>query len=158
MKNRLIALIAAGLAILGGTVSCFNSKIKPINVPAGEYRLSEEQLRSEGFSICSGVILDYGDGAIMAHVLPSFQSPRDSNYVNTRNVVSNLTRELESRGVNPKSCQAIVNAGMVESLYRIKQDLLDRGILVKESSLEEKGRNLTYDPKRNDLTISYIHN
>ena len=70
MKKGLIALLTSGLVALGGTAAYLN-RTSPIDVPAGEYRISEEPLSSKGFSICSGVILDYGDGAIMAHAPPS---------------------------------------------------------------------------------------
>lgn len=155
-KNSLIALIATGLATLGGAILYLNNKIRFVDVPVGEYRISGNTLSSDGFSVCSGVILDYGDGAIMAHAPPSVMARYIPIGVNTRNVVSTLNRELRNKHIDPTECQAIVNAGTVESLYRIKKDLAEIGVSIREEALEKEARNLIYNPKTNELIINYI--
>ncbi|MAG02885.1 hypothetical protein CMI42_06105 [Candidatus Pacearchaeota archaeon] len=132
---------------------------EPIDIPISQIRYSNgRKLRSEGYSICSTLVLDYKDHALMSHVAPFMGGGTyslDPNYVNASNVVEESVKMIEQKGINPRNCEAIVNSGDIFSLDKINQDLNDLGITIKESKFDSKPRDLEYDPRSNTLTVEY---
>lgn len=159
--------IAALLGLLAVTDTNNSGSVirRTIEVPAGEFRdaKNNDMLYSEGYFGCSALVIDYGDGALLAHALPESEEHwrgRNLNtisYLHTDNVVEQTVGYIRNNGINPKSCFAIVDAGQEKDMKIILRDLRHEGIRVKKSMCANfKGRNVSYTPSDNKLYVDIL--
>lgn len=132
-----------------------------VSVNTAEIGYNKGPLYSNSFSICSAVILDYGDNAFLAHALPPiFSSSGDMLHYD--GVVEGLIEESKKRNLDPKKGLAIVNTYSRRSLNKLvrelkKYDIPVRVVKTKPSAkkLVSTGflRNVLYLPKSDSLII-----
>lgn len=141
---------------LNGTSPIDVSEKPVVEVPISELRyVNNQKLRSADFTVCSAVILDYGDSGVMAHVKP-YRNNKET--IDAENVVTYLSDELRKHGIDPRKSEAIVNTGFSLSLESIKQQLKKEGIKLRSFSLETRLRDVEYNPKSNELNVFYKNN
>jgi hypothetical protein len=129
------------------------------NVPVGNLRFSRGKiLSSKDFSVCSAVVLDYQENAVMAHT-PPFRRPipysQNSDKLNSINVVEKLAQKLLEEGIDPEESQAFVSAGSERSFVNIYFALRERGIPICEIRIDRKPRDVEYNPKTNYFDIIF---
>lgn len=154
--------IALGAVALGaGALSYTPNSERPVEVKVGKIGYSRGPLVSHDFANCSAVILDFGDEALMAHVIPvdtlayGWTGPSD-HYVGYADFMGELTKEAQIRNLNMKRVEAIVSFGRESPKERILESLLKKGIKIREiedSHLNEI-RSVLYDPKPNRLRVA----
>ena len=128
------------------------------NIQSGELKYSNgKELRSEGFAICSALILDYGNSAVMTHAIEVNDNQNGDDLIDVDRVVEISARKLEDEGINPIESEAIVDAGSKSSYDKILTELNRRGIKVRSASYVLEGsprvRDISYNPVTNKLIV-----
>jgi len=135
-----------------------NIKEKPIEVPVGRIKHNSGPLISHGFTLCSALILDFGNEAIMAHALPLgtpghiYKGP----YATQRTVVQKILEKTLEKGLDFSKAKAIIHTGEKETLERISADLSKFKIPIEVTNLHKdpsKDRTILYDPSTSYLGI-----
>lgn len=157
-------LIDLNSEILQETVAEFGTATNAvIDVPIARARYSDGAiLESKGFIYCSAVILDCGNKAVMAHATCDkedytyeYTIVPEGNNIYTENVVEELSKLLQEKGINPRECKAFINAGLSENLEKITHDLGDVGISIEISKVDKTLRDIRYNPKTDRISITY---
>jgi hypothetical protein len=78
-----------------------------------------------------------------------------NDYVHAGNVVDALSEQAKTRGINPKNCVALINAGSEESLERIIHDLKEKDIPISEAKLDKGFRDIAYNPINNSFSVTH---
>ncbi len=111
-----LALLSSSLALDG-----YQTKLEKtvLEVPVGEIRYSNGPVISHNFVACSAVIFDYGDRTIMAHALPTlsnYATLGEKEGVGTYDVIDDMVKMSEEKGLNYRNADVIIDAGDKESL------------------------------------------
>lgn len=154
-KTLMFTLASGALAISG----CNNHTEKPIKIETGEVGYtSSAPIESHGFNECSALILDTGEGAIMAHafyITPrGAKNPyRSSGYiVDIGNAVDKSVEELSKYGINPQDCEAIIVAGTEDAMETLKGDLSRFSIPIRTARVGKgDSRSVSYNSRTNTL-------
>lgn len=113
-------------------------------------------LVSEGFAVCSAVILDYENKAVFAHALPSGVRSPQGGPINADNVVEYLCLEVSKHGIKPEDTRAFIDAGSQEDIEIIKRGLERRGIKIEEAIVDPATcfnlKTISYDPVSNKMS------
>ena len=142
--------IAAALALPGDV------KL-PKYVDWGCLEYNRGPLRSDSYFTCSAVALDCGEDGFLAHAYPV------SGPINVYNVVDELVVRCRRLDIEPRSCQALVNAGKEHDLQRLVEDLARNGIPIrvankkgapKPSDRNPKGRSVYFNPRTDEFQVS----
>ncbi|MBP7708683.1 hypothetical protein KA107_03280 [Candidatus Pacearchaeota archaeon] len=156
--------LALGSLLLGFLASSCNTTQVPKNyheterqakvVLAGKVEYNTGPLISHGFLSCSGIVFDYGNEAIMAHVLKdgswkfnTYTGLGDNEAVQT---IVDLSKE---KGLDYRKARVVIDAGAKSSLEIILKDLKALGL---KPALVKKGRLDDYD-SRNSLDSTSIY-
>lgn len=155
--------VLAGLALsLAWLKPSFRNQ-ELVSVGFGQIGYSSQNIKSNGFTTCSAVILDFGNDGLMAHAYPSEDIPKSYSYswendgfVSADTVVDGLIAEAHGRGLSLDRAVAIVNAGTLESLEQITSDFKHNQIpVVLEGIRQSSGiRNISYNFPKNELSVS----
>ena len=116
---------AAGIAValaLPGDVSSRACGLQEKYVDWGCLEYNRGPLRSDSYYTCSAVALDCGEDGFLAHAY-SFSGP-----INAYNIVDELVGRCRRANIEPRSCQAFVNAGTEHDLQRLVKDLTRKHI------------------------------
>ncbi len=158
IKNILLAGMALGVAG-SSRLPETNIESNSVSVPWGEfgYTTNTKDIHSKGYASCSAVVIDDGDGAILAHAFPSEGVEFLQYSVDAENVVDKTIGDLRAKGVDVASCRAFVSAGNKKDLNEIVSDLRDYKIEIDFISLDEGiARNIKYSPKSNNFKVDYV--
>ncbi len=102
--------------------------------------------------------MDWGDDAIIRRYYPDgYKTLGASERCRTSDVVRNIARELEEKGIDHAACFAILNAAREADVAKISEDLRNLGVELKSCIVEEDltmGRQLTYVPETDRLDIT----
>ncbi len=153
----------AGLSIVGLLSGCVSDSDPPLKVMTGKIDYNRGVIYSEEFYHCSGVILDFGDDALMAHSLPK-PVLEEYGYVfdlHVNNVVERLTEEAGSRGLEISEATAYVNGGSREYLDIVCSDLAEKNIPIADSNIDlsedfmgvSLPRSVWFDPAQDSMLV-----
>jgi hypothetical protein len=150
---KILGRIFSGLTLLVTGVGNVYAGEPKINVPVSEMIFSEGRvLESNDFSVCSAVILDYEDSAVLAH---SKVRKNSTESFDSTNVVDYLREVLLRKGIDPKKSKAIVNSGFKGSLNSILRQLEYAEIPVVYKKLDPNFRDIEYNPRTDKLRVIY---
>ena len=121
-------------------------------------------LISDKFGLCTALILDHGQGALLAHAVPSddvgvLETLYFTSDIFTGNAVEKSVEELARRGIPTRNVKAIVHAGEGKGLDRIIDDLHQREIKISYIHLEPersfRHRSIEYNPLNDNLNVEF---
>ena len=167
MEKGLLTLLAGTALSIGGSSPMEDY----VDVSTGQVGYSQgRKIKSDQFGLCSALILDYGDNAIMAHAIPSsdsrifegFYLDMSGRYqMFTDNVVEKSVKELNKMNIPLSSVEAIVNSGEPKGLKEITNKLNEYRIKIRKTSLESNGecreRSVRYDPQGDTLKVVHTN-